>query len=328
MRAEVLRRDAAGDREDLAAGDGVLERVRDLLDAELLALEVLLHQRLVGLDDLVEQLLPVLLDESRQLVGDRPRLRLLLAVRARVGAHVEDVDDPGQLVLAADRQLDGDAARRKLLLHLTERAEEVGALPVEHVDEEDARDPELVGALPDPSRPDLDAHDAAEHEQRPLDDAERAARLALKARVAGDVDEVELPVLPLRVRERERDRHPPLLLVVVPVGDRRARLDRAEAVRLARLEEQRLDERGLTRASVADDGDVADLSGLECGHARRPPRISSGESRIVTGCRQPSGTRAAPRRALRRRIAFVCSWETRDSVTPSTSPISRSVSSS
>ena len=33
-------------------------------------------------------------------------------------------------------------------------------------------------------------------------------------------------------------------------------------------------------------------------------------------------------RALSRSTAFVCSWETRDSVTPSTSPISRSVSSS
>src|SRR5438105_3806229 len=33
-------------------------------------------------------------------------------------------------------------------------------------------------------------------------------------------------------------------------------------------------------------------------------------------------------RALRRRIAFVCSCETRDSVTPSTSPISRRVNSS
>ena len=162
MRAEVLGRDAARDREDLAARDRVLERVRDLLDAELLALEVLLHQRLVGLDDLVEQLLAVLLDELCQLLGDRPRLRLLLALRARVRAHVEDVDDPGQLVLAADRQLDGDAAGRQLLLHLTERAEEVGALAVEHVDEEHAGDPELVGALPDPRRADLDPHDAAE----------------------------------------------------------------------------------------------------------------------------------------------------------------------
>ena len=45
-------------------------------------------------------------------------------------------------------------------------------------------------------------------------------------------------------------------------------LDRAEPVHLARLEEQRLDERRLARAAMADDGDVADLPGLECRHAR------------------------------------------------------------
>ena len=45
--------------------------------------------------------------------------------------------------------------------------------------------------------------------------------------------------------------------------------------------------------------------------------------------RRPAVARTAPeRRALRRSTAFVWSWETRDSVTPSTSPISRSVSSS
>jgi hypothetical protein len=268
VRAEVLRRDAAGDREDLAARDRVLEGVRDLLDPELLALEVLLHQRLVGLDDLVEQLLPVLLDELGQVVRDRARLGLLAAFRARVGAHVEDVDDPRQLVLGADREVDGDAARRELLLHLPEDAEEVGPLAVEHVDEEHARDPELVGPLPDARRADLDAHDAAEHEERALDHPERAARLALEARVAGHVDQVELPALVLRVRERERDRHPALLLVVVPVGDGRARVDRPQPVRLARLVEQRLDERRLARPAVSDDGDVADLSRLERGHAR------------------------------------------------------------
>ena len=184
MRAEVLGRDAAGDREDLAACDRVLERMRDLLDAELLALEVLLHQRLVGLHDLVEQLLAVLLDEVGHLVRDRPRLGLGAPVRARVGAHVEDVDDPRQLVLGADRQLDGDAAGRELLLHLAQRAEEVGPFAVEHVDEEDARDPELFGALPDPRRAHLDAHHPAEDEERALDDAECAARLSLEARVA------------------------------------------------------------------------------------------------------------------------------------------------
>ena len=180
--------------------------------------------------------------------GIGPGSDLRVALGARVGAHVEDVDDAGQLVLGADRQVDGDAARRELLLHLAERAEEVGALAVEHVDEEDARDPELVGALPDPRGADLDAHDAAEDEERALDDA--SAQRASPWKLGSPGTSIRLSLRPChrRVRERERDRHLPLLLVVVPVRDRRARVDRAEPVRLARLEEERLDERGLARA--------------------------------------------------------------------------------
>ena len=274
VRAEVLRRDPARDREDLAARDRVLERVRDLLHAELLALEVLLHQRLVGLDDLVEQLLAVLGHETCHLLRDRAGLGLLGAVGARVGAHVEDVDDARHLVLGADREVHGDAALGELLLQLAERAEEVGPLAVEHVDEEKARDPELLGPLPDARRADLDAHHAAEDDEGALDDPERGASLALKARIARDVDQIQLALLPLRVRERERDRHLPQLLVVVPVGDRRARVDRAEPVRLTGLEEQRLDERRLARPAMADDGDVADLARLENGHTRLPPRLT------------------------------------------------------
>ena len=76
VRAEILRRDAAGDRVDLVARDGVLERVRDVLGRDLLAAEVPLHQRLVGLDDRVEQLRPVLLDRGGHRLGDRDRIAL------------------------------------------------------------------------------------------------------------------------------------------------------------------------------------------------------------------------------------------------------------
>ena len=62
---------------------------------------------------------------------------------------MQEVDDAGQLVLGADRQVDGDAARRELLLELAERAEEVGALAVEHVHEDDAREVARLRALPD-----------------------------------------------------------------------------------------------------------------------------------------------------------------------------------
>ena len=83
---------------------------------ELLAREVALHQRLVGLDDGVEQLLAVLGGLVGHRVGDRHRVALALARRIHVRAVVQQVDDAGQLVLGADRQLDRDAARRELFL--------------------------------------------------------------------------------------------------------------------------------------------------------------------------------------------------------------------
>jgi len=74
------------------------------------------------------------------------------------------------------------------------------------------------------------------------DDVQRCNRVALEARLAGRVDQVDLPLVPLEVAERVRDGHLALLLVLVPVGDRGALLDDAEPVRRAGLEEHRLDE--------------------------------------------------------------------------------------
>jgi hypothetical protein len=51
---------------------------------------------------------------------------------------VQQVDDAGHLVLGPDRQLDRDAAVRELRANGLEDAEEVRALAVEHVDEDDA----------------------------------------------------------------------------------------------------------------------------------------------------------------------------------------------
>ena len=99
---------------------------------------------------------------------------------------MEDVDDPRQLVLGADREVHGDAARRELLLDLPERAVEVGALAVEHVHEQHAREAERVGELLHARGADLEAHDAGDDDERALDDLQRAARLALEPRVAGD----------------------------------------------------------------------------------------------------------------------------------------------
>jgi hypothetical protein len=70
------------------------------------------------------------------------------------------------------------------------------------------------------------------------------------------------------VTDRRGERHLALPLLFLPVRNRRAGFDRAEPVRRAGLEEHRLEERRLSDSTVADDGDVADLSGLDSGHAR------------------------------------------------------------
>ena len=52
----------------------------------------------------------------------------------------------------------GDDVRPEGALELLERAEEVGALAVEHVHEQHPRDVELGGPRPQAARRDLDAH--------------------------------------------------------------------------------------------------------------------------------------------------------------------------
>ena len=131
---------------------------------------------------------------------------------------------------------------RQLRAHRLERPEEVGPLAVEHVHDDDAGDVPVLAAVPGPPRADLDAHHAADDDQLALDDAQRGDRVALEAGVARRVDQVDLPLLPLAVAERGRQRHLPPVLVLVPVGDGRPLLDRAEPVDRAGLEEQRLDE--------------------------------------------------------------------------------------
>ncbi len=127
--------------------------------------------------------------------------------------------------------------------------------------------PIVLGEPPGSRGADLDAHHRGHRHEGALDDTRGRAQLALEARVARHVDQVQLPVLPGRVRERHRDRELPRVLVLVRVGHRRPGLDRPEPVHRAGLEEQRFHERRLSRPAVADDGDVADLRGLGHGLA-------------------------------------------------------------
>jgi len=157
-----------------------------------------------------------------------------------VGLHVDEVDDAGDVVLGADRDLRRDDVRAEGLLAGLQRAEEVGALAVEHVHEDHPREVELLGACPQAARGDLDAHDGVDDEDGRLADAHRAEGVGDEAGLARGVEQVDLALVPFEGAERRGDRHLAGLLVGLGVRDRRAVEDRAEPVRRTGLEEQRL----------------------------------------------------------------------------------------
>ena len=117
---------------------------------------------------------------------------------------------------------------------------------------------ELLRALPQPLRGDLDAHDGVDDEDGGLADAQRAEGVGHEARLARRVEEVDLAVLPLEGAQRCRDGHLPRLLVGLGVGRRGAVLDGAEPVEGAGLEQERLVQRRLPAPAVAHQSDIAD----------------------------------------------------------------------
>jgi hypothetical protein len=249
VRAQAGRRHAARDREDVALVGALLERVDDLVVCDLLAFEIALHQRLGVLRDLVHELLAVLLREVGEIVRDGDLGAV--AVVVGVGLHVHEVDQAAQLVLGADRDLGGHDMGPEGLLERVQRAEEVGSLAVEHVHVDESRHVQLLRALPQPARGDLDAHHAVDDEDRGLGYAQRPERVGDEAGLAGRVDQVDLHVAPFERGERRGDGHAAGLLVLVGVRDRRTVSHRAEPGRRSRFEQQGLVQRRLPAPSVA-----------------------------------------------------------------------------
>ena len=271
VRPLVLGRRAAGDGEQLAAQHLGVQRLAQLVGRDLLAVEVLRGEVVGDLDDRLDQALA----PDGGLVGhvrrDRARLRLARAVaRVLVGDHVQHVDDAAEVLLAADRDRDRDAARRQLLLNRGERGAEIGTVAIEVVDEDDARLLELVAAAPQPCRHDLDPGDARDREERALDHPQRAQGIGDEARVTRGIEDVELVAVVLGVQQRARDRHRASLLVFVVIRHGAAVGDRSQARDRARLEEQRFRQRRLTATAVADECDVANLLGRERHHRLLP----------------------------------------------------------
>ena len=224
-----------------------------------LVLDVRLEHLVVEVRDRVDQLVVVLVRLLGQLRRDLGRLELLAeVVLVDDRLHLDEVDDAGERVLLADRDLHGHGVRAEAVAHRLHGGEEVRAGAVHLVDEGDARNLVLVRLPPDRLGLRLHACDGVEHGDGAVEDAQAALDLDRKVHVAGRIDDVDAMVAPERRRGSRRDRDAPLLLLGHPVHRRGALVHLAHLVGAAGVVEDPLGRRRLARVDVGHDPDVAD----------------------------------------------------------------------
>ena len=264
--ALVLERGAGEDRVQLVGQGRATDRGLELLDGELLALEVLLHDLVIGLGEGLEQLLAVLLDlvghVGRDLLDDVV-LALGGLAAPDLGVHLDQVHDTDEVALGADRQLEDQRGRVQLVHDRVDDAVEVRAGAVELVDEAHPRDGVLVGLAPHGLRLRLHAGHAVEHGDGAVEDAQRALDLDGEVDVTGGVDDVDLVLLPPAGGRSRGDRDATLLLLLHPVHRGSAVVDLTDLVGDTGVEQDALGGGRLAGVDVRHDADVADL--LEVG---------------------------------------------------------------
>ncbi len=130
-----------------------------------------------------------LLGELRRDLDDLLLLAELVLVDDRV--VLDQVDDPAEVGLGADRQLNRDRMRAETIDHRLHPALEVGADPVHLVDVGDPRHAVLVGLTPDGLGLRLDAGDRVKQRDRAVEHAQRALYLDREVDVPRRVEDVD-----------------------------------------------------------------------------------------------------------------------------------------
>ena len=221
-------------------------------------LQVLLDQRVVGLRDRLHELLARGIRHRVDVVGP---LGLLghRSAGIEIGLLVKQVGDPAELVLLTDGQLEGRDLGAERRHQLVEGALEIGALAVELVHEDRARQALVHGQLPRVLGLDLDTVDRADDDDHGVHRTDRVPEVADEVRGPGRIQRVDLDALPLDRRHGERNGDPAPLLIGIVVGNGIAVFHGPHACDGTGREEQCFEERRLARSSMADQQDVSDV---------------------------------------------------------------------
>ncbi len=241
--------------------DALSDRRLDFGFGRLFPVEILLENLVVGLADLFNQLLAVVLRLVHHVGGNLPDevVGAYRLVFVGDGFHPHEVDDAPEVLFGADWQLNRNGIGFELRNNLVERPFEVGADTVHLVHEADAGNAVLVGLPPDGLRLRLDAGNRVEYGDGAIQHAQRALDLGGEVDVPRRVDDVDAVVAPEAGGRGRGDGDPALLLLFHPVHDGRALVDFTNLVRNSGIEQNPLRRGRLAGIDVGHDADVPRL---------------------------------------------------------------------
>jgi len=255
QRADVVC--GAGDKDGhqavLAAAQRSAQARANLVVSERLGLEVLLHQRIVGLGGGFDQRQPCLFDSIGHVGG---RGGDLLA-RAQVRLLRQQVHHAGELSLRADGQHHRhEAVVREALAHHAQHVGEVGVLTIHFVDDDGNWKPEFLRIIERQLGAHLWAGHGVHHDDRCIGHAHGVLCLAHEVHIAGRVQDVDLVPAVLDGQQRAVNGQAARLLILIEVGDGVPLFDLFQTSGRAGGEQQALGQAGLAGALVAYQSDI------------------------------------------------------------------------
>src|SRR6266849_6436172 len=147
---------------------------------------------------------------------------------------LEEIDDPDEVIFAAERKLEGNGVGSEALANGANDVIEVRSHAVHLVHKTDARDAIFIRLAPYGFRLRLHAGDGVEHAHRAVQNAQRALHFHGEVHVArciNDIDAIPLAeAIPRGSRSRARDGDAALALLLHPVHGGRAFIHRTDLV--------------------------------------------------------------------------------------------------
>ena len=247
----------AADRHDLVGDGRLTQRGTDILLGEGSLLQVLLHQRLVGLGGSLNHLIVILLRQLLHVVRDRLDTHILtLDVIVNVGFHLHQVNDATEGHLLADGELNRNGMRMQTVAHHIQHAIEIRAGDVHLVDVCHSRHMILVRLALDGLGLGFNAALGAEDGHRTVQHAQGTLDLDGEVHVYGGIDDVDAMTLPVAGGSGRGNGDTSFLLLLHPVHRSCALMGLAQLMGLSGIEQDTLGCRGLTGINVRHNADI------------------------------------------------------------------------